>query len=109
MDNRCNELIPFFSAFDEEIFPGHHFCDLFPDYFSFHLCSSNVKNHIRNLDDITFKVSSNSSSFIVVSNAIIKNHVAMSIVYIHSHNKPVIKTIHSAVNVITTEAELFAI
>ena len=109
MDNRCNELTPFFSAFDEEFFPGHHFCDLFPDHFSFHLCSSNVKNHIRNLDDITFKVFSNPSSFIVVSNAIIKNYVAMSIVYIHSYNKPVIKAIHSAVNVTTTEAELFTI
>lgn len=109
MDNRCNELISFFSAFNEEFFSGHHFYDLFPDHFSFHLCSSNIKNHIRNLDDITFKVSSNPLSSIVVSDASIKNHVAISIVYIHSHNKPVIKTIHSTVNVTTTEAKLFAI
>jgi len=109
MDNRHNELIPSFSAFDEEFFPSHHFYDLFPDHFPFHLCSSNVKNHIRNLDNIIFKVSFNPSSSIVVSDASIKNHVAISIVYIHSHNKPVIKTIHSVVNVTTTEAELFAI
>jgi len=39
----------------------------------------------------------------------IKNNVANSIAYIHVHNKPVIKTIHHAINVTTTEAKLFAI
>ena len=32
-----------------------------------------------------------------------------SITYIHVYNKPVIKTLHHAVNVMTTEAELFTI
>ena len=39
----------------------------------------------------------------------IKNNITTSIVYIHVHNRPVIKTIHHATNVTSTEAELFAI
>ena len=69
----------------------------------------NVKKHIEKLDDIVFRVSSNPSSSIVISDASIKNYIAMSISYIYLHDKPVIKMIHKAVNVTTTEAELFAI
>jgi len=39
----------------------------------------------------------------------IKNNVATSISHIHIHINPVIKTLHYAVNVMSTEAELFAI
>jgi len=52
---------------------------------------------------------SNPSSKIVVSNTSIKNHVATSISHIHSFKKPVVKTIHRAINITTTEAELFTI
>jgi len=46
---------------------------------------------------------------LVVTNTSIKNNVATSVAHIHVHNKPVIKTLHHAVNVMTTEAELFTI
>ena len=46
---------------------------------------------------------------IIASDVSIKNNVAMSIVHIHTHDKPLIKTIHYAVNVTSTEVELFAI
>ena len=52
---------------------------------------------------------SNPSSSIVVSDASIKNHVAMSILHIHLYDRPVIKMIHKAVNITTTKAKLFAI
>ena len=39
----------------------------------------------------------------------IKNNVATSIVHIHMVDKPLTKTVHHAVNVTSTEAELFAI
>jgi len=106
MDNSHNKLLSFFSFFDKEFDPGNQLINSFPDRFSFYLCSSNIKNHIRNLYDITFRVLSNPSSSIVISDASIKNHV--TILNIHLHNKPVIKTIYQAVNIITTEAELFA-
>ena len=55
------------------------------------------------------RASSDLSSTIIVLDANIKNHIITSISHIHSFNKPVIKTLHRAINVTTTEAELFAI
>ena len=64
---------------------------------------------MKNLDEVTFKVSSNLFSTIVVLDASIKNQVTTSISYIHSFDKPVIKTLHRAINITTAEAELFTI
>ena len=54
-----------------------------------------------------------SSSFplvaIVASDASIKNNVATSIADIHMVDKPLTKMVHHIVNVMSTEAELFAI
>jgi len=50
-----------------------------------------------------------SHSTIIVSDISIKNNVVTSIAHIHSYNLPVIKMIHYATNIISTEAELFAI
>jgi len=49
------------------------------------------------------------STAIVVSDASIKNDIATSISYVHIANQPLIKTLHHAVLVTTTEVELFAI
>ena len=46
---------------------------------------------------------------VVVSDASIKNQIAISITHVHSFRNPIIKTLHHVVNVTTTEAELFAI
>jgi len=46
---------------------------------------------------------------IIASDTSIKNNVATSIVYIHMIDKPLIKMVHYAVNITSTEAELFAI
>jgi len=98
-----------FLFFNEEFKPGNYLIDLFSDHFSFHSCSPNVKKHIEKLNDKAFRASSNLSSTIVISDASIKNHIAILISHIYSFNKPVIKTIHRVVNITTTEAELFAI
>ena len=95
--------------FNNEFKPESWLTDLFPDHFSFHSCLSCIKKHIKKLDEIVLRALSNPISTIVVSNANIKNHIATSISHIHSFNKPVIKTIHRAINVTTTKAELFAI
>jgi len=108
VDDKCNEfLLHFF--FNEEFKPGNCLIDLFSDHISFHPCSSNTKKHIEKLDDITFRASSNPFSTIIVSNTSIKNHIATSIAHIHSFKKPVVKTIHKAINITITEANLFAI
>jgi len=46
---------------------------------------------------------------LVVTDASIKNNIATSISHIHSANQPLIKTVHHAAFVTSTEAELFAI
>jgi len=102
-------LLFFFSFSDEEFNLENCLVNSFPDRFSFHLCSSNIKKHIKDLDNLTFRALSNFSSFIVVSNTGIKNCVATSILHIYSYDKPIIKTIHKVVNIKTTEAELFDI
>ena len=48
------------------------------------------------------------NTIIIVTNISIKNTTIL-IAYIYSHSKWMKKTIHQAVNVTTTEAELFAI
>jgi len=53
--------------------------------------------------------SSSPSTAIVITDASIKNNIATSILYVHLVNHPLIKTVHHAVFVTSTEAELFAI
>ena len=53
--------------------------------------------------------SSNLSIVIVVFDTSIKNNVTISIAHIHSFSNPLKKTLYHAINVISTEAELFAI
>ena len=108
IDDRHNKLFSSFSFFDKEFNLGNCLVNSFSDRFSFHLCSSNIKKHIKDLDNLIFKASSNPSSSIIVSNTGIKNHIIMSISHNHLYDKPIIKMIHKAVNITTTEAKLFA-
>ena len=64
---------------------------------------------MQNLDSITINTSNDPHFSIVIADTSIRNNAATSISHIHSHNSPVIKTIHQVVNVMSTEAELFAI
>ena len=45
----------------------------------------------------------------MITDASVKNNVALSIAYIHIHNKPVIKMLHHMINITSTEAKFFAI
>jgi len=42
-------------------------------------------------------------------NASVKNNVATLIVHIHVHNKPIVKTLHHAINTMSTEAEFLVL
>jgi len=48
-------------------------------------------------------------TIVVISNASIKNNITMSIAYVHLKSNIVTKTIHHAVSIISTKAELFVI
>ena len=49
------------------------------------------------------------SNILIITDASVKNSIATSILHIYTYNKSVTKTLHHAVNVMSTEAELFVI
>ena len=61
------------------------------------------------IDNITIQVLLDPLSTVVVMDISIKNQVAILIPHIHSHNNPVIKTLHYVVNVTSAKAKLFTI
>ena len=109
MDNKCNKFFPSFSFFNKEFKLGNRIVDIFLDHFSFYSYSSDIKKYIKNLEEITLRASSDPFLSIVMSDASIKNQVATSISHIHFFDKPVVKTLHKAINITTAKAKLFAI
>jgi len=60
-------------------------------------------------DNMTIVSSLLSHTALIVSDASIKHDIATLVLHIHMWDKPLIKTVHHAVFVTSTEAELFAI
>ena len=67
------------------------------------------KSHIQQLDNLAIKSSNTPSNALMITDASVKNNVATSIAHLHVHNLPIVKTLHHAVNIMSTEAKLFAI
>jgi len=109
--NRVNECFPSFNPLNSEFSPGLRVINNFLDCISFSLFNKEKDNKscIQLLDEMVLESSSSLFVTIIASNASIKNNVAMSIAHIHTYDKPLIKTIHHAVNVTSMEAELFVI
>ena len=113
MDNCFNEVFPSFDPFNPEFAPRCRIIDTLSSYFSFHSFSKhnedNLKSCIQQLDYMAIKSLNNPSHALVITDASIKNNITTSISHVHIHNKPIIKTLHHAVNVMSIEAELFTI
>ena len=113
MDNRFNEVFPFFVPLYFEFSPGNRVIDNFSDYFSFNLFNQqkgdNLKVCIQQLDNIVIESSSIPSNALIIMDASVKNNIAMSILHMHIYNNPITKTFHHVVYVMSTEAKLFAI
>jgi len=99
-------------------FTGHqrkkikgHLVDTFLDRFSFNLCmkGKSDKSCIQQLDSMVIKASSSQSTAIAASDASIKNDIAILISHTHISNQPLVKIIHHAAFVTSTEAEIFTI
>ena len=106
-------IFPSFSPLDLEFAPGHCIVDNFSNCLSFNLANKKEKeknNHCAHeLDEMVLQNSSDPNTALVITNASIKNDIAMSILHIHSANCPLIKTVHHVSYVMSSEAELFAI
>ena len=111
IDNRLNRIFSSFSPLHSELSPSHRFIDNFSDHFGFNLHSKQKDNKTctHQLDNMVIESSSSLSTTIVVTDASIKNEVATSIPHTHTHNNPIAKTVHHAVHVTSTKAELFTI
>jgi len=111
--NKSHGIFPSFSPISIEFSPGNHIIDKFSDRFSFNLVNRKEKTKVNNraleLDEIVLQTSSSPHTALVITDASIKNDIATSISHIHSINSPLTKTIHHALFVTSTEAELFAI
>ena len=94
-----------------ELFPSSQIIDIFFNRFYFNLCikGKNNKFHIYQLDSLVIEASSSQSIAIVISDTNIKNDIATSILHMHISNQLLIKTLHYAAFVTSTEAKLFAI
>ena len=57
INNRFNEIIPFFSPFNHEFLLGNRLIDIFPNQFSFYSLDkkskNSIKNHLYNLENIS--------------------------------------------------------
>ena len=113
MDNCFNEIVPSFDPINPELFPGHRIIDMFSNCFSFQplskVANHNVTSQVQELDRIAFESSDSPSTALIVSDANVKNNIATSIAHIHIGDRPVTKTLHHALKIMSTEAELVAI
>jgi len=111
MANQFNKCFPSFTLLDSEFSPGHRVIDNFSECISFNICRKGNNNKLRKqeLNEIVLENLSSPSVAIIVSDASIKNNIAIFITHIHVFDKPLMKMIHHAVYVTSTEAELFAI
>jgi len=111
MANRSHECFSSFSPLNFEFSPGSRIIDIFSDRFSFNICNKrkDIKFQAQELNELTLESSSLPSVALVALDTNIKNNVTTFIAHIHMADKPLTKIIHHAVNVTSTEAELFAI
>ena len=109
--NKVNECFPSFNPLNLEFSSGLRVIDNFSDHISYNLFNKekNNKSHAQLLNEMVLEFSLSSSVTIIASDTSIKNNVATSIAHIHTHDKPLVKTIHHAVNVTSMEVELFSI
>ena len=112
MDNCFNEVYPSFNPLHPELLPGNRIIDTFSDYFFFHPFSkykNNIKEQIQKLDNLAIESSESPASALVITNASIKNNIIMSITHIHIHDHLISKILYHIINVMSTEAKLFAV
>ena len=111
MANRSNKCFLSFIPLNSEFSSRLRVINNFLDHISFNVCNKEKddKSHTHQLDKMVLESSSFPSVAIIASDMSIKNNVATSIAHLYTYNKPLTKTIHHAVFITSTEAELFAI
>jgi len=113
MDNRFNKVFPSFDPINPKFQPGNRIIDNFSNHVSFHLFSKcnncTFKKCIQQLNALAIEFSNSLTNALIITDASIKNNIAMSIAHIYVHNKPMVKTLDHTVNVMSSEAKFFTI
>ena len=113
MDNKFNEVFSAFDLINPELQSGNRVIDTFSNCFSFHTFSRkndpSFKSRLQQLDALAIESSTSSSTALVITDVSVKNNVASSIAHIHVCNKPVVKVLHNAINITSSEAKFFAL
>ena len=109
--NKLHRIFSLFSPLDSELNPDSRVINIFQDRFTFNLANKAKNNSAcsQQLNDITISSSISLHMAIVVSDASIKNDIAILILHIHIQDKPLIKIVHHMAYVTSTKAELFMI
>ena len=112
--NNClNGIFSSFNSLNSEFHPGSKLIDIFSSHFSFYKANYHNKEtrtaYCNKLDNLILNVSLKSNTIIVISDASIKNNIAISIVYIHSFSSFIKKMLYHAIDITSTVTELFAI
>jgi len=110
-NNKPYGVFPSFFLLNPEFNPGSRIIDIFLDRISFNLANKGKNKSLcsHQLDDMTIQSFMSPHTAIVVSDASIKNDIATSVSHIYIHNQSLVKTVHHAAFVTSTEAESFAI
>jgi len=112
-NNYLNKVHSFFNRLYKELLSGFCLVDNFPNHFSFYIVNQkNIKNmnvYIWLLDKLFEDYSLNLNTVLIISDASIKNNVAISVLYIYFNYSTLLKTIHHIINVTSTKTELFVI
>ena len=108
-----NGIFPTFNSLNQEFSPRSHLIDNFPNCFSFHLTSckdANTKTaHYNKLEKLYKESSHNQDTILIISDMSVRSNVTISVSHIQREHEIITKTIHYAMNVLSIEAELFAI
>ena len=113
MNNRFNKVFSAFDLINPKLQPGNRVINTFSNHFSFYTFSRkndpSFKSHLQQLNALAIESSTSLSTALVITDMSVKNNVASSIAHIHAHNKPMVKVLHNAVNITSSEAKFFAL
>ena len=113
MNNWLNGIFSTFDPLNVDLHPGHRLIDTFSSciflYNTDRSFNESKATYCKKPNEIILESSLDPRIVVIVSDTSIKNNIASSISHIHSFNNLLKKTLHHAINVTPTEAELFAI
>ena len=110
INHRLNQILPAFDNLNKELSPGFWLVDTFSNHFSFKHKDAKARTaHLNKLENVYRASKDDPNTLFIISDASLKNNVATSVTHIQQGQALITKAIYHAMNISTTEAELFAI